>query len=103
MCLVNAARPGDGADEADASAAAASEAPKAVAAVVWQLSMMIKTLKVPELKEHLSAAPGAGSGGCSRFHAAASKVLEQHSGWSAAAAESLRGTLRCRSAAGRGA
>ena len=62
MCLVNVARPGDGADEAAASAAAASEAPEAVAAVVWQLSMIIKTPNlVPELKEHLSAAPAAGS------------------------------------------
>jgi hypothetical protein len=102
MCLVNVARPGDGADEAAASAAAASEAPEAVAAVVWQLSMMIKTPNCARIEGALSAAPAAGSGGCSRLHAAACKVPAQHLGWSAAAAESLRGTPRCRSAAGRG-
>jgi hypothetical protein len=74
-----------------------------VATVAPQLSMMIKTLKVSDLKEHLSAAPAATSGMVPRFHAAASKVLAQHSGWSAAPAESLLNTPRCRSAAGRGA
>ena len=57
MCLVNVARPGDGADEAAASAAAASEAPEAVAAVVWQLSMMIKTPNCAELKGHSAPHP----------------------------------------------